>query len=238
MTLLRAAALVALVLVAAWPAGAREPQGDRAAHFVAPDEIDLVRLLPPPPAAGSAEAAADLDTVLALQRGRTPESIERARKDRKQTIFRFADLLGPSFAGKNLPATKALFDKLAEDEEAILATVKDIWRRPRPFRISAEVETCVKRPDSGSYPSSHAALGELYGLVLADMLPEKREAIMARAALYAQSRALCGVHFPSDIEAGRQAGRAIAAVLRTKPAFIDAFTRARVETRRALVDSD
>lgn len=228
-----AAVAVACLLVAGAPALARDKASAGGGHFLAPHELDLARVLPPPPA-DAALVEADLAAVLALQHGRTPEAVARARKDRKQTIFRFADVLGPGFDKKRLPTTRAFFAALAEDEEAILATVKERWQRQRPFRVSAAVEPCVKRPKSGSYPSSHAALGELYGLVLADMVPEQREAILARARTYAESRALCGVHFPSDIEAGRQAGRAIAEALRQKPAFTAAFARAKAETREAL----
>jgi hypothetical protein len=35
------------------------------------------------------------------------------------------------------------------------------------------------------------------------MVPEKASAIFDRAALYANNRAVAGVHYPTDVEAGR-----------------------------------
>ena len=37
-------------------------------------------------------------------------------------------------------------------------------------------------------------------MVLAMMLPEKRDAILARADDYAYSRLICGVHYPTDLK--------------------------------------
>ncbi len=35
------------------------------------------------------------------------------------------------------------------------------------------------------------------------MIPEKAPAILARAGAYAHNRVVCGVHYPSDVEASR-----------------------------------
>ena len=50
----------------------------------------------------------------------------------------------------------------------------------------------------GFYPSF------LYAYSLAE-IPEKHTEILARADDYARSRIVCGVHYPTDIEASRRA---------------------------------
>ncbi|CAH1666225.1 acid phosphatase [Chelatococcus asaccharovorans] len=207
---------------------------DVSPSYVTPEAVNLSAVLPPPPEPASPEAKADMDAVLALQAGRTSESVALAQKDRKQTVFRFADVLGPDFRRKRLPLTAAFFAEITADEEAILATVKNRWQRPRPFVANPAVTTCVKRPTTGSYPSSHAALGYLYGLILADMLPRDRDALLARAQTYAESRALCGVHYPSDIAAGKRAAEAIFAALKASPRYQAVFPAVREEIQAAL----
>jgi acid phosphatase (class A) len=49
------------------------------------------------------------------------------------------------------------------------------------------------------------------GTVLARMLPEKRDELYARIADYGHSRMIAGVHYRSDIDAGKVLGSAIAA---------------------------
>jgi acid phosphatase (class A) len=72
------------------------------------------------------------------------------------------------------------------------------------------------------------------GLVLADMLPEYADKIMARADEYASHRVTAGVHYPSDVEAGKHAGTALAAFLFASPAFQPDYAAARQELRAAL----
>ena len=202
---------------------------DVSPSYITPAAVDLAALLSPPPPPASPEARADMDAVLALQASRTDETVALAQRDRKQTVFRFADVLGPDFRKKRLPLTAAFFAQITEDEEAILATVKNRWQRQRPFVANAAVTTCVKRPTTGSYPSSHAALGYLYGLILTDMVPQYRAALVARAQTYAESRALCGVHYPSDLAAGKRAAEAIFAALKGSPRYHVAFPAVRDE---------
>ena len=58
--------------------------------------------------------------------------------------------------------------------------------------------------------------------------------IRARARTYARDRVVCGVHYPSDIEAGRLAGLAIIAAMRDDARYQEALVAARLELRHAL----
>ncbi len=63
--------------------------------------------------------------------------------------------------------------------------------------------------DSYSYPSGHSAYGATLGILLSQMLPEKKSEIYARINDYARSRMVAGVHYRSDVEAGKLIGAAI-----------------------------
>ncbi|TIU09915.1 MAG: phosphatase PAP2 family protein, partial [Mesorhizobium sp.] len=88
--------------------------------------------------------------------------------------------------------------------------------------------------NSGSWPSGHATVGTMMGIILSDMVPEKRAEIMARAAEYAHNRVVGGIHYPSDVEMGKISGSAIAAVLLSRPDFKTEFKVARSELRSDL----
>ena len=66
------------------------------------------------------------------------------------------------------------------------------------------------------------------------MVPEKRAAIFARAAEYGENRVILGVHFPSDIEAGRMNATAMIAVMMQNPDFKTDLAAARAEVRGVL----
>lgn len=206
------------------------------AHCVDAATLDLRRLLPPPPPAGSARERAELDELLHLQSMRTPREAQLAQRDVERSIFRFANALGdpPAFNAAHLPLTTALFEHLWGDELAVLDPAKRAFARPRPFTVDPRLAPITERPRSLSYPSGHSTWAYTTALVLADMVPERRAQLLARADQYAHNRNIAGVHYPSDVEAGRLAGTALAAMLFTCPAFAHEEAAARRELRRAI----
>jgi acid phosphatase (class A) len=202
--------------------------------FVSPGQVDLARLLPPPPAMGSAEQRDEIALLLQLQKQRTPAMVALAQADAAREVFRFADAVGPQFTADKLPATAALFQAVKENGDAILGNAKKHWDRPRPYAVSSEIDPCVHKPGNASYPSGHATYGTLVAVILADMVPEKAQALAARAEQYRFNREIGGVHYPSDVAAGRIAGTVIAAFLFNSPAFQQQYAVARAEVRSAL----
>ena len=221
--------LVAAALAFALPAGAAEKP------FLGPSQVNLLVLLPPPPLAGSAQDAAEMAEVLAVQGSRTPDRTALAVADAEESVFdMFGRTLGEAFKPANLPLLTRLFERLGETEEEVVTPAKNGFARPRPHLANPAVKPAVPLSKSGAYPSGHATRGTLEGIVLAAMLPEKRPEIFARAADYAESRVVGGIHYRSDIVAGAQAGTAMAAVLFNDPQFKAEFGPARAEVRRAL----
>jgi acid phosphatase (class A) len=204
------------------------------APFFTAEQVDLTKLLAPPPVVGSPQQQKEVAILLALQQERTPEQEAQAQADEARTAFRFADVLGQDFAASKLPLAEALFKQVQRTAGAVVSPAKDHWNRPRPFASDAAIRPCVHRPPGPSYPSSHATFGTVIGIILADMLPEKAAAIYARADLYRLRREIGGVHYPSDVEAGRIAGTVIAAFLRRDPAFLAEYATARAEVRQVL----
>jgi acid phosphatase (class A) len=85
------------------------------------------------------------------------------------------------------------------------------FKRRRPFLVDESITRCIDGvAGDQSYPSGHAAYAWTAAYLLADMFPERRAAVLARAAEFAQQRSVCGVHYPSDLEAGRRAGEWLA----------------------------
>lgn len=203
-------------------------------NFISGEQVDLVKLLAPPPANDSIQTRAELEELVQIQHKSTPQALAAAEADAVASIFRLADMLGPKFTAENLPVTTRFFDRLTEDEGYIVSPAKETWKRPRPFQLNTEIKPCVSTPGGAAYPSGHATFGYLNAIVLANMLPEKKGEIFDRAMQYAHNRAVCGVHFLSDIEAGKIAGTVIAAFMLQNPAFQEEYGKAKLEVRKAL----
>jgi hypothetical protein len=85
-----------------------------------------------------------------------------------------------------------------------------------------------------SYPSGHATYGYVMALLLADMVPERRGALLTRGDEFAQQRMVCGVHFPSDLVAGRAGAEWLIGKLRENAQYQREHAGAARELRAAL----
>lgn len=66
------------------------------------------------------------------------------------------------------------------------------------------------------------------------MVPEKRTELMVRAWEYGHNRIVGGIHYASDVEAGRIAGTVIAETIRTHDDYKAEFEAAKEELRSVL----
>lgn len=228
------AALFTVVLAMGFGFNAAAVHAEEAKPFITAKDLDITQILPPPPANDSTQTKNELAEVLTLQVTRTPEQVARAQADAEENVWRFADVMGPAFTKDALPKTAAFFDRVVATEGAITDPAKDSWKRPRPHMLSDLVKPVVKLSSSGSYPSGHTTVGTLMGIVLSNMVPEKRAAIMARAWEYGNNRVVAGIHYRSDIEAGRISGSLTAAKAMEQADFRAEFDAAKAELRAKL----
>jgi acid phosphatase (class A) len=220
-------ALPGLHAIAAEPAMMAPAQPYQAAA-----RIDLDDILAPPP--GAQETRKELDTLLEIQKVRTPEQAAECIADQVISVFRFADVLGDKFRAENLPKTNALFLRVLATVHVPLDKAQKLWGRKRPPLLDPAIMPAGTLPTTAAYPSGHATSGNLMGILLADLLPERSAELHARGVLFGYRRILAGVHYPSDVEAGKQSAAAIAQSLYQDPQFRSDFEGARTELRAAL----
>ncbi len=196
----------------------------------------LVSLLQPPPCEACEETKAELDELADLERARTPAQANRAGADVQRSVGRFLEGAGIAFDASALEACEGFFLKRRKEEKAAVDAAKDTFCRLRPFMTPGNGLHPVQdaKPDeSFSYPSGHATYGATVGFLLAEMMPEKRAIVYSRINDYARNRMVAGVHFRSDVEAGKLYGAAIVKALFARPGFAGEFEEAKTCVRKA-----
>ena len=199
--------------------------------YLTKDDVDFLALLPEPPTQGSTEQKAEIQQILAIQATRTPADEARCKMEEKFEVFQFAPIIGEGFTAEKCPLTAAMFKDLETDSKYFSRTAKDHWNRKRPPYVNSDVHPSATLEDEGAYPSGHATRGILFALVMADVFPNHRAALLEQGRQVGWDRVVGGVHYPSDVAAGRVLGQALAAKLLSKPEFQVEFAKVKEELK-------
>lgn len=200
---------------------------------------DASQFLSGPPPAGSQQQLSD-EAIF-----QTTRPLAHAPRGRLAAADADLKLPGASHAfdcaaGVRLEASPTLMRMMVRveaDAGRVYNKGKEAWRRPRPFvGREATVETCVApadRPGGYSYPSGHSTLGWAWALVLSELEPDRASEILDRGRTFGESRIVCGVHYDSDVQAGRLSGSALFAALSGDREFQADLARVRKELAKA-----
>ena len=223
--------LVASAPVCAQPAPVAPASAKKHFEFIDPASVAPAQMLPAPPPKGSPaerEELADLHTLIAAT---SPARLAQAKSDDSHedpAIFDTA--VGRKLA--DLPATWSLLKTVQNDADLAADLAKDHFARTRPWGVDPSLPNCDagtgKKP-TRSYPSGHSVLGYSVGWMLAQLDPARAPQILDRAADYALSREICGVHFRSDAEASHVIGTLVAARILADPRAASRIAAARAE---------
>lgn len=201
------------------------------------DRIPLQNIVPPPPPRGSQTEKDEIAEILKARAAVSPQALALAvHDDAVEDASIFAAVIGPGWNLDKLPKTKFLIDHVMDVDRADSGDVKKYFHRSRPWIVDPRVQTCAPHesgPAANSYPSGHAMLAFELGVVLASLMPNHAQAILARANLYSENRILCGFHFRSDVTAGEQFGSVLAVEMLKHPVFHGWFKDAQAELKAA-----
>ena len=205
---------------------------DSALNFLDDGRPSAAALLPPPPLPDSPEQAADLASVREVYHAASDTDKEAAYGEKKFSVFNFTTVVGPFFTTTNLPVTTAFFAKVQQDAECVTDLGKDYFKRPRPYTVDTNLVN-GKLEKSYSYPSGHSTESMVLALVLADLLPDKHDAIIAHARQIGWHRVQIARHYPTDIYAGRVLAQAIVRKFQNNDEFAAEFDQAKAEIQAA-----
>ncbi|WP_374573606.1 phosphatase PAP2 family protein [Phenylobacterium sp.] len=211
-----------------------KPQG-----YLSADALHGADILPPPPAPDSPRGLADraaYDETRALKdTPRWATAIQDSDLWKGGAVHRYSCAVGVELGEKTTPAVMRIFRKIEFDGRTVGTPPKDHYDRPRPL-IGNDKPLCVPRADwmktNASYPSGHSLVEWSWALVLAELVPAKADAALKLGQDMGWSRVVCGVHYPSDVEAGRTLGAGMVARLHADPAFAKDMAEARAELAR------
>lgn len=198
------------------------------------------KILPDPPAADSAIGRAEretFETTRALKgTPRWTQAIRDADLSGKEGFHSFSCAAGVTISPETTPVLASILMRTLDDARSVYQPPKAVYNRKRPAAGNTAA-VCVPREDwietDGSYPSGHGLVGFGWALIMAELVPDRAAEIVARGRAFGDSRVLCGLHWPSDVEAGRYLAGALVARLHAEPDFQADMAKARTEIEAA-----
>lgn len=220
------------------PEPAKNAAGYAVGYLAAPP--DARAFLAQPPADGSLLQQGELAEVVAKNADKGARFAQAVADDKIDPFAAFAAPFGKTLSAAETPSLARVLARVDTDIADAYDPAKEAFGRSRPFLEAPSIGICVggewraKIGATKSYPSGHAAYGWAWALILAEMVPEKGDLLLARGRDFGDSRIVCGVHYPSDVAAGRVVASAIVARLDDDAIFRRDRALARQELRRAL----
>lgn len=172
--------------------------------------------VPPPPSAAATAAelvalrgkiaARPADLALRLRRTETGGPVHRWNEAAIGVLVdRHITVGGASRA-------LALLHASLHDVSAVVWTAKATYKRQAPSEQDPALAVAGVRSAAPSYPSEAAAVAAAASTILAALIPAEAERFRALAAEEVALRQHAALEFPSDAEAGRKIGEAVAAL--------------------------
>jgi membrane-associated phospholipid phosphatase len=190
-----------------------EPQAGAWKTFVISSGSEL-RAPRPPDAAASVE---EIGRLKEFAKERDPAALD---------LIAYWDTGAPSYRWNEIAVSEALRSNLSVNyasrllallhvamHDALIATwdSKYAYNRRHPSEADATLSSVLSNPRSPSYPAEHAAAAGAAAAVLSYLFPDRAPLFAKHAEEATRSRLLAGVSYPSDIAAGLEIGRRVAA---------------------------
>ncbi len=167
-------------------------------------------ILTKPSTIGSKEWQKEIVHINKIQKNISKPEIKKIQQEQILSPDLVANVIGKNFTRENYPLSYKLLDRSDKDCKNIVDNAKIYWHKKRPYETAPKaVKNLISSSNANtsfSYPSGHTACSIVYSKILTQLFPQKANLLNAKANNIAFHRIEAGMHYPSDIEAGKEMG--------------------------------
>lgn len=242
LTSLKGYALLLVALLCTLSAAAQKGgKAEKWPSFLSQKDLpEATQFIPAPPDTSSIAFLKDFDRY---QWGKSMRNTPRGRQavfdayvEVDSILKGFQEAFGMLISKDTTPEIYSLVQRVENDGSLSVRGAKKKYMRKRPYVQFHEPTGVPEDEDelrhSGSFPSGHTARGWAIALVLAELNPDRQDAILRRGYEYGESRVIVGYHYQSDVDVARIAASGAVARLHADEAFARQLAKAKKEWKR------
>jgi len=193
---------------------------------IKPNIIDL------PALADSKDLQEEVKQIIKLQENIDPKDIDFALDEKEMRAEIITEYVNINLSRNKLPKLYNLLNKVGATSYFATDKIKNHYKLTRPYLANKSIQAIISPSKGYSYPSGHTTGSYLWASVLSLLMPKQANDFKNRAHEIAWHRVQVGMHYPQDINGGKQLALVLLGGLIQNPSFLKDFNDALTELKQ------
>lgn len=189
----------------------------------------------PPFTPYSQEHKNQIDQVLLMQKNVEIEEIDKALEEKRLTPDTVVLNINKKLTRNKFPKLYHLLDRVGDTSRDVTEGFKNFWKIPRPSDVDKNVEILISPSKGYCYPSGHTTGAYIYAQVMSLLIPNLANDYFDYANQVAWHRVQVGMHYPKDLQGGKQLAIYLIGGLMQNPEFQADLREAKLELKKAKI---
>lgn len=181
----------------------------------------------------SKEHQEQISQVILMQKNIELTDIDQALEEKQLRPETVVNHVYKKITRQKFPKLFVLLDRVGDTSRDVTNGIKDYWKISRPYESDKKIAMLISPSKGFCYPSGHATGGYIYANVMSLLTPEKTQSFQDFAHQIAWHRVQVGMHYPQDLQGGRQLATFLIGGLMQNPQFQEDLKNAREELKKA-----
>jgi acid phosphatase (class A) len=174
-----------------------------------------------------------ISQVLLMQKNVDLIDIDQALEEKQLRPETVVNHVYKKITREKFPNLYTLLDRVGDTSRDVTNGIKDYWKISRPFESDKKIEILISPSKGYCYPSGHTTGGYIYANVMGLLTPQKNQEFQDFAHQIAWHRVQVGMHYPQDLQGGKQLATFLIGGLMQNPQFQQDLQKAREELKKA-----
>ena len=161
-------------------------------------------LIDNPSLPGSKRYEKQVKYIIELQEEADMVEIDEAFDERHFTPEMVSQFVNTELERSKYPKLYKLLDRSYKTSKIVTKRAKNYFDLDRPYVSVEDIKPLIAAHANPSYPSGHTTESYVIARVLSMVFVKNKQDFLARAKEISEHRVLVGMHFPQDLDAGRQ----------------------------------